>query len=68
MSTKVTLFSTTLVKLPRKKSRVEKSYDMVDECAHGLRTPKESINQRNLKNRANVADKICFGQTLKLGI
>ena len=33
-------------------------------CAmHGLRTPKEGINQRYLKNWADVADKICFGHT-----
>ena len=30
---------------------------------HGLRTPNEGINQRNLKNLADVADKICFGRT-----
>ena len=30
---------------------------------HGLRTPNEGINQRYLKNRADVADKICFGRT-----
>ena len=30
---------------------------------HGLRTSNEGINQRNLKIRANVADKICFGCT-----
>ena len=30
---------------------------------HGLRTPNEGINQRYLKNWANVADKICFGRT-----
>ena len=29
----------------------------------GLRTPNEGINQRYLKNWADVADKICFGQT-----
>ena len=29
---------------------------------HGLRTPNEGINQKNLKNWADVADKICFGQ------
>ena len=28
---------------------------------HELRTPSEGINQRNLKIRADVADKICFG-------
>ena len=30
---------------------------------HGLRTPNEGINQRYLKNWANVADKISFGRT-----
>ena len=32
---------------------------------HGLRTPNEGINQRYLKNWADVADKICFGNTAK---
>ena len=31
--------------------------------AHGLRTPNEGINQKYLKNWADVADKICFGRT-----
>ena len=35
---------------------------------HGLRTPNEGINQRNLKFWADVADKICFGHTYKFGI
>ena len=30
---------------------------------HGLRTPNDGINQRYLKNWADVADKICFGRT-----
>ena len=30
---------------------------------HGLRTPNEGVNQRYLKNWADVADKICFGRT-----
>ena len=30
---------------------------------HGLRTPNESINQRYLKNWADVADKICCRHT-----
>ena len=30
---------------------------------HELRTPNEGINQRYLKNWADVADKICFGRT-----
>ena len=33
---------------------------------HGLRTPNGSINQRNLKIWADVADKICFEVTLKV--
>ena len=35
---------------------------------HGLRTPNEGINQRNLKFWADEADKICFGRTYKFGI
>ena len=34
---------------------------------HGLRTPYEALNQRNLKNWVNVADQICFGRTYKFG-
>ena len=30
---------------------------------HGLRTPNKGLNQRYLKNWADVADKICFGRT-----
>ena len=30
---------------------------------HGLRTPNEGINRRNLKIWADVADEICFGRT-----
>ena len=30
---------------------------------HGLRTPNEGKNQRNLKIRADVADKICCRHT-----
>ena len=30
---------------------------------HGLGTPNEGINQRYLKNWADVADEICFGRT-----
>ena len=30
---------------------------------YGQWTPNEGINQRNLKIRAVVADKICFGRT-----
>ena len=35
----------------------------VNYWSHGLRTPNEGINQRYLKNWADVADKICFGRT-----
>ena len=35
---------------------------------HGLRTPNEGTNQRNLKFSADVADKICFGRAKKFGI
>ena len=35
---------------------------------HGLRTPNEGINQRNMKIWVDVADKICFCHTLKFGI
>ena len=35
----------------------------IDSLGHGLRTPNEGINQRNLKIWADVADKICFGRT-----
>ena len=34
---------------------------------HGLRTPNEGINQRYLKNWADVADKICCRHTKKFG-
>ena len=39
-----------------------KKYDFM-RFGHGLRTPNEGINQRNLKVWADVADKICFGRT-----
>ena len=35
----------------------------INRSMHGLRTPNEGINQRYLKNWAEVADKICFGRT-----
>jgi hypothetical protein len=38
-------------------------YVEVDSLEHGLRTPNEGINQRDLKNWADVADKICLGRT-----
>ena len=34
-----------------------------DSKVHGLRTPNEGINQRYLKNWADVADKICCRHT-----
>ena len=36
---------------------------MINHVTHGLRTPIEGINQRNLKIWAEVADKIFFGRT-----
>ena len=39
-----------------------------DGDTHGLRTPNEGINQRCLKNWADVADKICFSRTIKFAI
>ena len=33
---------------------------------HGLRTPNEGMNQRNLKFWADVADKICFGRKVEI--
>ena len=35
---------------------------------HGLWTPNEGIHQRYLKNWPDVADKICFGRTIKFKI
>ena len=37
-------------------------------CNHGLRTPNEGINQRNLKFWADGADKIRFGRIYIFGI
>ena len=34
-----------------------------DHFYHGLRTPNEGINQRNLKIWADVGDELCFGRT-----
>ena len=51
---------------------IKASFDEINNDAlgsiHGLRTPNEGINQRNLKFWADVADKICFGRTSKFGI
>jgi hypothetical protein len=43
--------------------REAKLFSFQKPCPHGLRTPNEGINQRYLKNWAEVADKICFGRT-----
>ena len=45
----------------KKAWRIRNSLQMTAE--HGLRTPNEGINQRYLKNWADVAGKICFGRT-----
>ena len=37
-----------------------------NKAGHGLRTPNEGINQRNLKNWADVADKIMLRPYLKI--
>ena len=39
------------------------TYGIRPSFNHGLRTPNEGINQKNLKIWADVADKICFGRT-----
>ena len=38
-------------------------YPKLIPLGHRLQTPNEGMNQRYLKNWANVADKICFGCT-----
>jgi hypothetical protein len=43
--------------------RMRKMHNTAIGLNHGLRTPNEGINQRNLKIMADVADKICFGRT-----
>jgi hypothetical protein len=50
---------------------IREAFRSIIEChaiKHGLRTPNDDINQRYLKNWADVADKICFGRTYRLGI
>ena len=41
---------------------------LLELLKHGLQTPEEGIKQINLKSWANVADKICFHRTYKLGV
>ena len=41
--------------------------NLVNCFAHGLRTPNKGIDQRYLKNWANVVDKICCRHTKKFG-
>ena len=36
--------------------------------SHGLQTSNDRINQRNLKFWADVADKICLGRPINLGL
>jgi organic hydroperoxide reductase OsmC/OhrA len=48
---------------PVQKSRLKKYYGNMHGSTHRLRTPNKGINQRYLKNWADVADKICFGRT-----
>ena len=53
----------------RKKIYLKKSFFQLflrvsyKDSTHGLRTPNEDINQRYLKNWADVADKICCRHT-----
>ena len=54
---------TNKVRKRRKKLDRHTAVDNLKGFKHGLRTPNEGINQRNLKNWAVVADKICFGRT-----
>ena len=44
-------------------SALNKLVGILLDLPHGLRTPDDGINQRYLKNQADVADKICFGRT-----
>ena len=57
--------------LIQKKSRYIMMRHHVNACSilpgHGLRTPNEGINQRNLKTWADVADKIWFSHTYQFG-
>ena len=41
-------------------------FPVSNDCRHGLRTPNEGINQRNLKIWADVADEIGFALYLKI--
>ena len=43
-------------------------FDTVKIGNHGLLTPNEGMNKRNVKFWADMADKICFGRTYKFGI
>ena len=52
-----------LCKLDTATSCIRQSFSDFYGWIHGLRTPNEGINQRNLKFWADVADKICFGRT-----
>ena len=45
----------------QKKSMNASNNYLCNDPQHGLRTPNEGINQRNLKIWADVADKICLG-------
>ena len=49
----------------KKATKFDKTFsvDLTITTYHGLWTPNEGINQRNLKFWIDVADKICFGRT-----
>ena len=48
---------------PIEGNRHSADFSIGDDDRHGLQTPNEGINQRYLKNWADVADIICFGRT-----
>ena len=50
-------------KHPSFRTRPQSKYPVLHWQTHGLRTPNEGINQRYLKNWADVADKICCHHT-----
>ena len=56
-----------IILLKIKAFKIVSRYALNNAMYHGLRTPNGGINQRYLKNWADVADKICFGHTYKFG-
>ena len=52
-----------ILKIIFRKNRAKTLMKVLHQITDGLRTPNDGINQRYLKNWADVADKICFGRT-----